>query len=73
LLLEKVLEPHLVELHLVYIAEESASELHPADLESGAPVVLLQFPSVAEQFQGYLDCSGREVKRHSQYYLAGVF
>jgi hypothetical protein len=52
---------------------ESASELHPADLESGAPVVLLQFPSVAEQFQGYLDCSGREVKRHSQYYLAGAF
>jgi hypothetical protein len=54
-----------VELHLVYIAEESASELHPADLESGAPVVLLQFPSVAEQFQGYLDCSGREVKTFS--------
>jgi hypothetical protein len=52
----------------VCIAEESASELHPADLESGAPVVLLQFPSVAEQFQGYLDCSGREVKRHSQYF-----
>jgi hypothetical protein len=66
-------EPHLVELHLVYIAEESASELHPADLESGVPVVLLQFPSVAEQFQGYLDCSGHEVKRHSQYYLAGAF
>jgi hypothetical protein len=45
------------------------SELHPADLESGAPVVLLQFPSIAEQFQGYLDFSGCEVKRHSQYYF----
>jgi hypothetical protein len=32
-------------------------------LESGAPVVLLQFPSIAEQFQGYLDYSGREVKK----------
>jgi hypothetical protein len=38
-----------VELHLVYIAEEFASELHPTDLESGAPIILLQFPSVAEQ------------------------
>ena len=49
----------------MYIAEESASELHPADLKSGAPVVLLQLPSVVEQFQGYFDCSGREVKRRS--------
>jgi hypothetical protein len=58
-------EPHLVEFHLVYTAEESASELHPADLESGAPIVLLQFSSIAEKFQGYLDCSGREAKRYS--------
>ena len=64
-----LVELHLVELHLVYIAEGSASELHPADLEGGAPAVLLQFPSVAEQFQGYLDCSGREVKRRSQHYF----
>jgi len=49
----------------VYIVEESASELYPANSESGAPVVLLQLPSVAKQFQGYLDCSGREVKRRS--------
>ena len=63
------MEPHLVEPHLVYIAEESASKLHPADSESGAPVVLLQLPSVVEQFQGYFDCSGREVKRYSQHHF----
>jgi len=45
-----LVEPYLVEPHVVYIAEESASELHPADLESGAPVVFLELPSVAEQF-----------------------
>jgi len=53
----------------VYIVEESASELHPANSESGAPVILLQLPSIAEQFQGYLNCSSREVKRRSQHHF----
>ena len=57
----------------MYIAEESVSELHSADLESGAPIVLLQFPSVTEQFQGYLDCSGCEVKRRSWYYFEAEY
>ncbi len=72
--LERVLEPYLVEPHLVepylvYIVEESASELHPADSESGAPVIFLEWPSVAEQFQGYLDCSGCEAKRRPQHHF----
>ena len=49
-----LVEPYLVEPHLVYIAEESTSELYPANSESGAPVVFLELPSVAEQFRGIL-------------------
>ena len=56
--LERVLEPYLVEPYLVkpyvvepyliYIAEESVSELYPADLKSSAPVIFLELPSIAE-------------------------
>ncbi len=45
-----LVEPYLVEPYLIYIAEESASELYPADLESGAPVIFLELPSIAKQF-----------------------
>ena len=69
------MEPHLVEPHLVkpdlvkpylvYIVEESMSELHPTNSKSGAPVIFLELPSIIKQFQGYLDYSGRKAKRRS--------